>query len=224
MSTSSPTSAEQLLAELERAIYKRSLVVSADDVLWAPAHGAVCDARAAVLARMSASNTQSAVSDAEMKRLERYSRAMAYADDEDMYEWYQEYGRRARAAVALADEEIAAALEAAALVRVGQGEGLEPPGCPLPGACACPGGEAELATRLGAAIRRATAAEAERDRLAGELERARMDALEEAAKVAETETGIRPAGNWDYGPNIGPRIAKTIRALQTPANGGWHGK
>ena len=44
---------EQLLAKLDIATYKRSLVVSADDVLWAPAHGAVCDARAAVLARMS---------------------------------------------------------------------------------------------------------------------------------------------------------------------------
>ena len=35
-----------------------------------------------------------------------------------------------------------------------EAEGLEPPGCPIPGACACPGGEAELSKRLGEARRK----------------------------------------------------------------------
>lgn len=47
---------------------------------------------------------------AAMERLERYVRAMADADGEDMMEWEREYGRRGRAAMKVADAEIAGAL------------------------------------------------------------------------------------------------------------------
>lgn len=48
-------------------------------------------------------------------------------------------------------------------------------------------------------------------------EAARNDALEEAARVAERETGWLGAphqSNMDFSPNIGPKIASAIRAMK----------
>ena len=87
-------------------------------------------------------------------------------------------------------------------------KGLEPPGCPTPGACSCPGGEEELDKRLGEALRRVATLQDERDAAREEGDQWKAQALAAATFHGEL------ADLLGCESNSADEIERAIKALQ----------